>query len=256
MKNSSLGSRMKKYEKVSQNQLLPKTPIIIRLDGKAFHTWTRKNLQADDSLIETPFSEAMHTAMSETTKLLVENIQNAVFGYTQSDEISILLRDWDRYETEQWFDGKIQKIVSVSASMATEYFNRRFRMNMMDKRGAVTFTPAFFDSRVFTLPKEEVCNYFIWRQQDATRNSIQMLGRHYFSHNEMLNKNTSDIQDMLMEKHNVNWNDIAIWMKRGTCIVKEESEDDVMCGIIAIDNEPPIFTQQRSFIDEYLLVGN
>lgn len=237
MKNDSLGDRMKGYENVSKNKLMKRTPAIIRIDGKAFHTWTKQLSNVDDSLNDSPFSVKMNQAMAQTTEMLVKNIQNAVFGYTQSDEISILLNDWKTFTTDQWYGNDVQKIVSVAASMATAYFgeacpstSRRF------------FAPAMFDARVSNYPREEVANYFVWRQQDATRNSINMLGQFYFSHKQLQGKNVSQVQDMLMAEHNVNWNDIDTWMKRGTCVTRAND----------IDREIPIFTADRDYIEQFL----
>lgn len=239
MDKSSLGDRMKKYESASQTKLLRRTPVIIRIDGKAFHTWTKRLKAVDPSLEKGPFSELMHKCMLHTTEHLYNNIQNAALGYTQSDEISILLNDWKRHETDQWFDSKVQKMVSVAASMATAYFN--FIYTHLGKGDVVDYDPAMFDARVFNLPKEEVTNYFIWRQQDASRNSVQMLGRFYFSHKEMNGKNNSQVQDMLMEHHGVNWNDISEWKKRGSCV-----------DYLGQDDTIPIFTQERYYIENLL----
>lgn len=235
MKGDSLGDRMKGYEKVTRTSLIRKTPVIIRIDGKAFHTFTKR--------FDRPFSNVMNDLMVNTTSYLCRNIQNAVMGYTQSDEISILLNDWSELETQQWFGGGLQKIVSVSASMATGAFNTHYRSLFPDNKGEVDI--ALFDSRAFNVPKEEVVNYFVWRQQDASRNSVQMLGRAYFSHKELHQKNNSDIQDMLMLQHNVNWNDIDTWKKRGTCVVKTD-------GIWKPDYEIPIFTKDREYIENLL----
>ncbi len=232
---TGLGDRIKKYERVSKTKLMGRTPVIIRLDGKAFHTWTRQLVNVDQVLKTEPYGEVMHKAMFYTTEYLMKNIQNAVFAYSQSDEISILLNDWYRLTTDQWFDGTIQKIVSVAASMATVGFNTNPVIKCMDLK------PAVFDARVFNVPLDEVANYFVWRQQDATRNSIQMLGQYYFSHNQMHGKNVSQIQDMLMAEHNVNWNDVDTRKKRGWCFASGE-----------YDNEIPIFTKNRYFIEQYL----
>lgn len=240
MDKTTLSNRMKGYESASKTKLLRRTPVIIRIDGKAFHTWTKKLKHLDFSLTESPFSEAMHICMIDTTKALVNEIQNAVIGYTQSDEISILLNDWKNLETDQWFDGNIQKIASVSASIATAYFNRSFeKMFYSDKE-----YPALFDARVFNLPKEEVTNNFIWRQQDASRNSVQMLARYYFSHKELHKKNNSEIQDMLMKHYNINWNDLDTWKKRGTCVYPSGH----------VDERIPVFTQDREYIDRLLKI--
>ncbi|MEM4260957.1 MAG: tRNA(His) guanylyltransferase Thg1 family protein, partial [Candidatus Woesearchaeota archaeon] len=155
MKKSSIDDRMKRYENVNRYSLIRRTPVIIRLDGKAFHSFTKD--------LDKPFDEDLHNTFKQTVFYLVSQIQGAVFAYTQSDEISILLRDWDTLTTDAWFDYNIQKMASVSASIVTAKFNM-----LWHKSNKI----AFFDSRVFNLPKEEVCNYFIWRQQDATKNSI------------------------------------------------------------------------------------
>jgi tRNA(His) 5'-end guanylyltransferase len=244
MDKTSLGDRMKDYEACSQSTLLRRTPVIIRVDGKAFHTFTK---QFDTS--KDPFNDIMHNAMTRTAQAMMQFMQNAQIAYTQSDEISILLRDWDKHETQQWFGGKLQKVVSVSAAMATGYFNF-FLEDYQDAHyvGAVPL----FDSRAFQLPKEEVANYFIWRQQDATRNSVQMLGRHYFSHKEMNGKNVSEIQDMLMTQHNVNWNDIDTWKKRGTCVIPNPNRFDSSSAWYQ-DEEIPIFTKDRDYIESRLM---
>jgi len=229
-KSDNLGSRMKGYEAVSKSKLLRRTPVIIRLDGKAFHTWTRQLSSVDESLNNEPYSGMMHSLMRKTTQYLMDNIQNAVLAYSQSDEISILLNDWKRLTTDQWFDGNIQKITSISASLATASFNQ-----------GIDLSPALFDSRVFNVPKEEVVNYFVWRQQDATRNSINMLGQFYFSQKQLHGKNVSQVQDMLMESHQQNWNDVDTWKKRGFCVTTN-----------GYDKEIPIFTKDREYIERLM----
>lgn len=257
MKKDSLGDRMKGYETVSRFTLTKRTPVIIRLDGKAFHTWTRQLKNMVDQAMELekdPFSHMMNDAMAGTTELLVANIQNAVFGYHQSDEISILLNDWKTFTTDQWFSNSIQKMASVSASMATVYFNEAFADQPVSS--------AFFDARVFNIPKEEVVNYFVWRQQDASRNSVNMLGQHYFSHKQLQGKNVSQVQDMLMGMDTpVNWNDKETWKKRGGAVTRGARTPLFSNGGIEgfapdtgikIDQEIPIFTQDRAYIEQFL----
>ena len=244
MDKTSIGNRMKEYERVTKNKLTRRTPVIIRLDGKAFHSWTRVLPYLDESLETSPFSEMMHECMATTAFALVSNIQNATMTYTQSDEISILLNDWKGLKTDQWFDGNIQKMVSISASMATAYFNECMQAHNdaaleIDKQD---LAPAFFDARVFNIPKEEVANYFVWRQQDATRNSINMLGQSYFSHKQLQYKNTDQVQEMLFSEHDINWNNIPTWQKRGYCSTPIGFDDDI-----------PIFTQDRDYIEQHLL---
>lgn len=236
MEKSSLGDRMKRYENVNRYSLVRRTPVIIRLDGKAFHSFTKG--------LDRPFDEDLHNTFKQTVFDLVSQIQGAVFAYTQSDEISILLRDWDTLTTDAWFDYNIQKMASVSASIATAEFNM-----LWSKSDKI----ALFDSRVFNIPKEEVCNYFIWRQQDATRNSINMLGQHYFSHKQLQGKKTNEVMDMLMLEKNVNWNDLDTWKKRGICVLRKKYKDQTGW---AMDTNIPIFTQDRNYVEQYLNVEN
>lgn len=185
----SLGDRMKRnYEDVTRNFLVRRMPVIIRVDGKAFHTFTKT------SNCVKPFDKGLSRAMVCSAMSLMNDAMGSKIGYVQSDEISILLTDYDNLESEAWFNNNIQKICSVSASIVTSVFNDNFGSPAL----------ANFDCRVFNIPKEEVNNYFIWRQQDWMRNSIQMLARSYYSQKELHNKNTAQLHDMLMEK-GVNW---------------------------------------------------
>lgn len=280
-KKDSLGDRMKEnYENRSKTYLTRRTPVIIRLDGKAFHTFTRG--------MKKPYDEIFHNTMNATMKYLCENIQGCKFGYTQSDEITLLLTDYDTITTSAWFDYNVQKICSVSASMATMTFNKYFSTNVEEWRDKVVFPinymgysmkesfellqeeaelyttyknalkkGAMFDSRCFNIPESEVTNCFIWRQQDATRNAIQMLGQCNFSHRELQNKSCNDIQDMLMMQKGINFNDMPTEFKRGVCCVKEiyqYPEVDIKDGACPrthwiIDKEIPIFTQDRNYIE-------
>lgn len=192
MDTSALAKRMKKYEAVSRNVLMRRTPVIIRVDGRAFHTFTKG--------FQKPFDEVLMSAMQDTMKYLCENIQGCVLGYTQSDEITLVLTDYKRLESDAWFDYKVQKMCSIVASMATLEFNRkmkRYAVKYANSGSGDEITKQFgtyakainkgamFDARVFNIPKEEVTNDIYWRQLDASRNSIQMLGQAYFSHKEL-----------------------------------------------------------------------
>ncbi|MDE5830514.1 MAG: tRNA(His) guanylyltransferase Thg1 family protein, partial [Clostridia bacterium] len=223
-----LGNRMKTfYEQISKIKLMRRTPVIIRIDGKAFHTFTRG--------FKRPFDDVLIKTMQETTKYLCENIQGCVLGYCQSDEISLVLVDYQRFETSAWFDYEIQKMCSISASMATMAFNKIFSdmvgklhiQGTLEKEYSCILYKAaqrgaMFDARVFNIPKEEVTNCIYWRQLDASRNSIQMVGQANFSHKELQNKSCNDIQDMLMMQKGINWNDFPIYQKRGSCCIKEK----------------------------------
>ena len=237
---TTLGARIKGYEEVFKQKLIRRMPVIIRVDGKAFHTLTKIITPAIDPSEATGPGEMLHDVMMRTAFEVAKRIQNCVFAYTQSDEISFLLRDWDTHATEQWFDGTVQKLASISASFTTGQF-----ADAWEQVFNAQVSGAYFDSRVFNLATDEVANYFIWRQQDWTRNSVRMIGRKYFSHKQLHGKNNSEVQDMLMLEHGVNWNDYAVWKKRGACVNREED------GFYP-DNSIPIFTQNRNYIERHL----
>ena len=218
---------MKEYYESRTKLLLPRrTYTLIRLDGKAFHTYTKG--------LETPFDDKLISDMDETAKYLCKNIQGAKFAFVQSDEISILLTDFDKLQTDAWFDGNIQKITSISASIATAKFNE-LRPNKI----------AIFDSRVFTIPSNtEVENYFIWRQQDTVRNSISSVAQSLYSSKELHKVNVSDMQELCFKK-GVNWNDFAKKKKRGRLIIKEYYNKDEAKRSRWISIAPPTFTQER-----------
>lgn len=229
-KKDSLGDRMKEfYENRTRNSLPRRTYTIIRVDGKAFHSYTRGLIR--------PFDEKLVNDMDETACYMCKNIQGAKFAFVQSDEISILLTDFEGLTTDAWFDGNIQKMASISASLATAKFNE-LRPNKI----------ALFDSRVFTIPSDiEVENYFIWRQQDTTRNSISSVAQSMFSHRELENKNTDQMQEMCFQK-GVNWNDFSAKLKRGRLIVKQDYEKEGATRSKWVSVEPPIFTQEREML--------
>ena len=217
MDTSDLANRMKEYEKRNQYYLQKRTPVAIRVDGRSFHTFTKG--------FKRPFDDILMKSMQETAKYMCENMGNAKLAYVQSDEITIILTDYDTLETDCWFNYRTDKLCSISASMATMAFNKYFAENVANKileyktsmvpqcveiqqeikeyhdtlRAAVN-KGAMFDARCFNIPKEEVTNLIYWRQLDATRNSIQMVGQANFSHKELQNKSCNDIQDMLHEQ--------------------------------------------------------
>jgi tRNA(His) 5'-end guanylyltransferase len=245
MSHDSLGDRMKRYEMVPRIYLMRRTPVIIRVDGRAFHTFTKQLKHLDPSVQVTPFSEIMHEAMVAATLALVEDIQGCVLGYTQSDEITLLLRDWDTHETQAWFDYNLQKIDSLAATIASNAFNFTFCQHKV-------FTSRHdyveFDARAYNIPREEVTNNFIWRQQDASRNSVQMLGHFHFSQKEMHGLSNSQVQDKLMLEKGCNWNDMKTWIKRGTCVLAKPT--------LLIDEAIPVFTQDRNYIEQLLDVDD
>ncbi len=254
-----LGTRMKTfYENIPKTRLMRRTPVAIRIDGKAFHTFTRG--------FQKPFDPILMDAMQRTTQYLCRNIQGCVFGYTQSDEITLILIDYQKLTSDAWFDYEVQKMTSVSASMATMAFNKYFAENVAkycsthdafkDGNGPLIarYTTAVengacFDSRCFNIPKEEVTNLIFWRQLDATRNSIQMVGQACFSHNELQDKTCNMIQDMLMLQQGINWNDFPVSCKRGTACIKA-------FGSWIIDKNMPILKgEDRKYVDNLIYVG-
>ena len=273
MDNSDLAKRMKEYESVSKTKLIKRMPVIIRIDGRAFHTFTKG--------FQRPFDEVLIKSMQDTMKYLCENIQNCVLGYHQSDEITLLLVDYKELNTSPWFDNEVQKICSITASMTTMAFNKYFQKHVKEFGATIpyygTIYPcdaesavymknlnraiekgAMFDARCFNIPKDDVTNNFYWRQLDATRNSIQMVGQAHFSHRELQNKNCNEIQDMLFSKKGINWNDFFTYLKRGSCCVKETYmlKDNGLRTHWIIDKEIPVFKgEERDYIDKLVYVG-
>ena len=265
--HDDLGKRMKTYEYVTRNHLTRRTPVIIRIDGKAFHTFTRG--------FQRPFDDLLVKSMQDTMKYLCENIQGCVLGYTQSDEITLVLVDYKRLDTAAWFDYNVQKCASIAASMATMAFNRAFEHNVRcyvvqwrNEHDDPCYEPdpqysawvkamnsgAMFDARVFNIPKEEVCNCLLWRQLDAARNSIQMVGQAHFSHSELQNKSCNEIQEMLFSKCGINWNDTPTHLKRGSCCVRRPDPYHAERPRWVIDLEIPEFKGEgRAYVDDLIM---
>jgi tRNA(His) 5'-end guanylyltransferase len=246
-KNDNLGDRMKNNYESSYNVKLPmRLPVIIRLDGRSFHTYT-KGLKKEKGR---PCDPNLEEVMNLTAKKLCEEIQGAQMAYVQSDEISVLVHNYKKITSESWFGNEIQKMVSISAAMASV----EFTMNSPKIWGEVK--PAVFDSRVFVLPEFEVVNSFIWRQQDCTRNSVQMLARSLFSHRECSFKNSAQLMDMCLILAGRNWNDEPTSFKRGRCIVQErrQIEGGNVRKSWVVDNEIPIFSKDREYVQKFLAV--
>ena len=257
-----LGDRMKEnYENRSKTYLTRRVPCLLRLDGCHFHTFTKG--------LKKPYDSLFIEVMQRTTKSLCESIQGCKFGYVESDEISLLLTDYDTLKTDAWFDYSVQKICSVVASMAAMYFNRhlsklveefyeknikdnqhkdedeRYYNNVLKKKVELG---GYFDARAFNLPEHEVVNYFIWRQNDATRNSIQGLAQANFSQKQLQGLNNSQLQDKLHEEKGINWNDCKTVEKRGSAVVRIlDMETDHIKW--AVDTEMPIISQNKFYIE-------
>ena len=243
MDTSDFAIRMKEYEKRNRYYLQKRIPVMIRIDGRSFHTFTKG--------FQKPFDNILIKSMQETMKYMCENIQGCVFGYTQSDEITLVLIDYQKLNTSPWFEYRVDKLCSISASMATMAFNNFFREQAAKwaidypephddyyykycKIYNDAFNKAMFDSRCFNVPKEEVTNFVYWRQLDATRNSIQMVGQANFSHKQLQGKSCNMIQDMLFTEKGINWNDFPVVKKRGSACIKDSE------GHWFIDENMPI----------------
>lgn len=290
MDTSDLAKRMKDYEAISKTRLMKRCPVIVRIDGKAHHTFTRG--------FQRPYDEIYMKSMQETAKYLCEHIQGVVLSYQQSDEITLVLVDYETINVSPYFDYEVQKLCSIIASMATMAFNKIFYDNvncydsqlreygmmteelqtLCDAYWSSVENGSMFDCRVFNIPKDEVTNNIYWRQLDATRNSIQMVGQANFSHKELQHKSCNMIQDMLMTQRGINWNDMPVEFKRGSCCIKEyyridlETGDEVRGEVCTdsnamfdtsvlrsrwvIDKNIPIFKGDgREYIDKLVLIG-
>lgn len=270
--NEDIGRRMKEYyEQIPKIKLVRRMPVIIRIDGRSFHSFTKNFVR--------PFDDVLIKSMQETMKHLCENIQGCVLGYQQSDEISLVLVDYKSLNSSAFFDYEVQKICSITASMATMAFNKYYKQNIQvyNLPSSIDFMPkekqeifinqhrtyfskidsAMFDSRCFNVPKEEVTNYFYWRQLDAIRNSIQMVGQANFTHKELQNKSCRNIEDMLLGQKGINWNDLPIYQQRGCCCIKEEyKNENIVRTHWVVDKEIPLFKEEgREYIDKLIYVG-
>lgn len=265
MDHSDIGARMKAYENCYRIYLPKRQAVIVRIDGRAFHSFTKGFAR--------PYDEVFAWAMQETTRQLCENISGCKFAYQQSDEISLVLTDYETINTEPWFGNNLQKIVSISAAMATFYFRQNFleaivSMDKCDENSNVHFKAygeklCVFDARAFIIPREEVANYIYWRQLDCVRNSIQLAGQAYFSQKQLQNKNCDQIQEMLWQEHQVNWSKYPTWFKNGVAIYKQpreichKNEDGTQSSVVrdkfTIDLEMPMVSQNPDFINKLVI---
>ena len=261
--NDELGKRMKQYEAIPQISLMRRTPVVIRIDGKAFHTFTK--------YLHKPYDDIFQSAMRDTMKYLCKNIQNCVIGYQQSDEITLILTDYETFTTDAWFGYEVQKLCSISASMATMKFNKALdeqlskyidyllttntgKENWLSEEEEIYIEAvnqaiskgAMFDARCFNIPKEEVTNLIYWRQLDAIRNSIQSLGQAHYSARQLHGASCEVIKEMLRQD-GMDWNDLSIAQQRGVACRKSASNGwyiDYTMPILKGDN--------RSYIEELL----
>jgi len=212
--NDGFGDRMKEYERIeTDRRFLPLLPVYARIDGRAFSKFTLG--------LKRPYDPALSAAMIETTKHLVEHT-HARIGYTQSDEISLVWLS-ESHDCQIFFDGKIHKMVSVLASMATAAFLAHCHGDAYLRRHLENRNLPTFDCRVFQLPnKVEAANALLWRELDAAKNSVSMAAHHYFSHEELQGVSSAEMQEMLWQRAGINWNDYPRFFKRGTFVRREK----------------------------------
>ena len=274
MERSDIANRMKEfYETVPKTKLMRRCPVAIRIDGRNFHSWTRG--------FNKPFDEVLIKSMQDTMKYLCENVQGVVLGYCQSDEISLILVDYKKLNSSAFFDYEVQKVCSITASMATMAFNKYFQERVDDyyeyfleawnhsEKEEKLFDSyyksvekgAMFDSRCFNIPKEEATNYIYWRQLDCIRNSVQMVGQANFSEKELHKKNRDQIKEMLITQKGINWDDLQAYQKYGACCVKKKYQCenvDIKDGSVIrthwiIDKNIPVFRNDgRQYIERLI----
>ena len=242
----NLDERMKRYEATTNICLTRRMPVVMRFDMKAGHTFTRG--------LTKPFDNVYVQAMQQTMEALCKDIQGCVFGYTQSDEISLVLIDYQTLETDAWFDYRLEKICSIGASKATRYFNKFFYQitcDMVPSNFEIykkKFWEAEFDCRAFNVPKEDVCNCILWRQQDAEKNSVQSLAQSLFSQSELNGVNNKALQDKMFTEKDVNWNDMQTYLKRGSACKKNDE------GKWYIDYDMPILSRNREYLESTIML--
>ncbi len=256
--HDDLGNRMKTYyEAVPKHRLIRRMPVAIRIDGKAFHTFTRG--------FQKPFDEVLGNAMARTMEYLAKNIQGCVFAYQQSDEITLILIDYQTFETSAWFDYEVQKLCSIAASMATMAFNKFFaeevqdyidgidpifitdpEIKLIDTYQRAIEKGAMFDARCFNIPKEEATNLVYWRQVDAQRNSVQMIGQANYSHSYLQDKTCAEIKELLQHDFGINWDGLPARWKHGCAWTKESGLDY---------NMPLLKGENRKYLDDLIFVG-
>lgn len=243
------GNRMKKFEKKSVGMVDSNMPVFVRLDGKAFHTWTRG--------FDKPFDERLNQIFQYATRMTCEEVGQVIMAYSQSDEVTFLLDGWKRPESQIYFGGKIQKIVSVMSSVFTAYFNNN---GIMESLRDIKNSLAFFDARVWNVPEHEIENVFIWRQMDVRRNSVSGLGQSLYSHKELHKKSSKEIQHMCYNEKGMDWNDLSNIQKWGFVVRKRYynasmGDGEVIRSEWIVDEHIPYFVDNRQYLKDIIYEG-
>lgn len=241
-----MGNRFKNYEACSSIHLIPGTPKVIRLDGKAFHTFTRD--------CEQPYDwDIMYSMSKGATAVMKEIGGSARFAYIQSDECSIVINDKPKIESSPWFDNNLVKMASVASSIMSVNFSYAFHIakqkNVLGDATIQGFKPAYFDARIFAVPTiDEMHNAILWRQFDAIKNFKSQYARHYFSQKQVDGKNGNQKVEMMRTLHNFDWETAHTWTKRGI-VVRRGS-----MGKFEIDSEIPEFKTDRDYLKNMYVV--
>ena len=214
--NDSLGDLMKSYEaRGTSAKAMKGLPLLARLDCRSFHSFTKG--------LKRPYDERLSKCMIETTKFLVEET-HACVGYTQSDEISLAWFVDAKGDSEYLFDGKFSKLNSVLAALASVKFMKLILEHVPEK---AMQTPVF-DCRTWQVPTLDLAaDAFLWREFDATKNSISMAAHAYFPHKSLQGLNGSEKQERLWAEKGINWNDYPIFFKRGTYVQRVAKEREL-----------------------------
>lgn len=252
---SDFDKRMKRYEEASDIVLTRRMPVILRFDGAHFHTFTKG--------FKKPFDEILMKTMQDTMIDLCKNIQGAVFGYTQSDEITIVLIDYQTLETDAWFDYRLEKMCSHGASMASRFFNKHFIENVEAVHGNISalsiedarqyviykrrYFGADFDCRAYNVPKEDVCNCVLWRQKDASKNSIQALAQSLYSAAELKGVSCEALKSKMLNEKGIDWEALNTSKKHGTACRKQNK-------IWTLDLDMPRLQTNREYVENLIYI--
>lgn len=244
MKSDSLGDRMKRYEAAAKPLLVPRTPVIARIDGRAFHTFTRG--------LAKPYDADFHACMWAAAKAVCADIAGCKLAYVQSDEISLLVTDYESLNQQGHFDYELPKLCSTAAATTSVAFCIEFLNRFPGRADKVLKGQGVptFDARFYNVPREDVGNYFLWRQRDAERNSLTMQAQSHYSHKELHGKGKAERHDLLFAK-GVNWNNLPTPQKRGVCVVRQAVGTRAKW---VADEDIPIFSspEGREYIDRFV----
>ena len=241
---SDFDKRMKRYEEVTDIKLMRRCPAVIRIDGSSFHVFTKG--------MKRPFDDIFRKTMQDTMMGLCKEIPGCVFGYTQSDEITLILVDYQSLEAEAWFDYRVSKLISISASKAARLFNKFFMDNVAEmaddetfKRYSKKFNKADMDARVFNIPVDDVVNNVLWRQKDAAKNSIASVAQSLYPQKELNGIKSKDLKVKILTEKGIDWDAMKPEYKWGTACRRVD-------GKWTIDYDMPMLSDDRDYLGKLI----